>query len=86
MTPRRCTSDVIDGSFAATFNTSETQVYAEDCRLCRLCAGWDYPSPLRLVGPDEDGRAQDAGLSSVSQLCRKFFACFALDSRAARLI
>lgn len=51
-TPRRCTSDVIDGSFAATFTTSETQVYAEDCRLFGIgtrpavCASWDYLSPL----------------------------------------
>lgn len=75
MTPRRRTPDVIDGSFAATFNTSETQVYAEESTVFSwraVRASWDYLSPLRRIGPDEDGRTQDAALSSVSQLCKKF--------------
>lgn len=68
---------VIDGSIAATFNASESEVYAEDLstprqRHAARCAGWDYLSPLRRIGPDEDGRTQDTGLSSVSQLRKKF--------------
>lgn len=71
--PRRCTSDAIDGSFAATLNTSEGQVFTPKTvdSSSVVGASWDRLSRLCGIGPDEDGRAQDAVLSSVSRLCGK---------------